>query len=124
MRQNPLIYALHASPDAPKIDAFVGPDEVAELSFGEISAPTQVPPGQYDVDFFAYAAGHDRPQGSPVVRHTSGILLAGRRYLAAATGYLTGQPSFQIASFSDEKALDDADNARLRVVHASPDAPD
>ncbi len=124
VRQNPVVYALHASPDAPAVDLYVGQAEIADnLAFGQLSASTQVRPGRYDVDFFTHAAGNVRPSGAPATTQSSGILLAGQRYLAVAAGFLAGSPSFELAAFSDEKAYDDTVNARVRAVHASPDAP-
>jgi hypothetical protein len=51
------------------------------------------------------------------------MLAAGERYLAIATGFLLGQPSFRMIAVQERFALDDAQNARVRAVHASPDAP-
>ncbi|MEJ7734223.1 MAG: hypothetical protein WKG00_34140 [Polyangiaceae bacterium] len=49
----------------------------------------------------------------------------GERYLAIATGFLggTGGSKFQLVALAEGFALDDTQNARLRLVHASPDAP-
>ena len=124
-RQNPVIYSLHTAPDVPVVDLFAGEVELADnLGFGQLSAPIQVRPGRYDVDFFPHANGNVRPQGAPVASRSSSILVAGQRYLAVATGFIAGAaPSFELSAYSDEKAYDDAANARLRAVHAAPDAP-
>ena len=122
IKQNPTIYALHASPDAPAIDAFAGDAElVDDLSFGELSMPIQVAPGAYTLDVFATTAGATRPSGPPAASGTTGDLVAGERYLAEATGFL-GKGGFRIASYRD--GFDrDATKAVLRAVHGSPDAP-
>lgn len=125
IKQDPIVYALHAGPDAPAVDGFVGDVELFDdLSFGELSSPIQVPPGAYDIDLFAHAAGSARPQGSPALRQSSGALEAGERYLVAATGLLAAgaaQP-LRLAAYRDDFARGGSD-PRLRAVHASPDAP-
>ena len=127
IRQNPQVYALHASPDAPAVDVFAGAAKiVGGLSFGQLSAPVQVPPGDYTLDFFGAAAGNVRPSNNPAASGAVSGLTAGERYLAIATGFLApqaGEAPFQVVAAADGFALDDATNARLRVVHASPDAP-
>jgi len=120
--QNPVVYALHASPDAPSVDLFAGSAMLAEnLSFGELSGPIQVPPGAYDLDFYATGTG----PGEPAASASTPALAGGQRYLAIASGFLAGgmgDNPFQLVPVVDELALD-PDNARIGVVHASPDAP-
>jgi hypothetical protein len=127
VRQDPTVHALHASPDAPAVDIFAGTAEaVSNLTFGNISAPVQVQPSEgVTLDFFATAAGTMRPAGMPAATARTPRLEAGERYLAVATGYLTpasGKPAFQLVALRDELAVDAA-KARIRVLHASPDAP-
>lgn len=123
VRQNPYVYALHASPNAPAVDVFAGDAElVDDLAFGEISAPIQVPPGAYDLDFFGHEAGATRPGGDAAATASTPGLEGGLQYMAIATGFLGGSPSFTLLPIAD--GFDSADtNARLRVIHASPDAP-
>jgi hypothetical protein len=128
VKQDPIVYALHASPDAPEVDAFVGDAEVVNgISFGQLSAPVQVQPGSYTLDFFGHSASGTRPTGAPAASSKTGALAAGERYLAVATGFLAdGQnqdSGFHLEAYAEGFALDDAQNARVRVVHASPDAP-
>lgn len=127
IRQNPVVYALHGSPDAPPVDVFAATSELADdLEFGELSAAIQVPPGAYTLDFFAHADGSARPAGSPAASAMTPALAAGERYLAMASGFLSpegAEPAFRLIAAADEFALDDAANARVRVVHGSPDAP-
>lgn len=120
IRQNPRVYALHAGADAPAVDLFVGPTELASLSFGQLSAPVQVPPGSYDVDFFPAAPGTARPAGAPAVTAATGALEAGNDVLAVATGLL-GAGSFRLVAANEAFAADT--QARLRVIHAAADAP-
>ena len=45
VKQNPLVYALHASPDAPAVDLYAGDALLSGgLSFGNIAGPVRVPP--------------------------------------------------------------------------------
>ena len=126
VRQNPVVYALHASPDAPEVDIFAGDTELAGgLSFDDLSRPIQVPPGTYTLDFFAAAAGGTRPSGAPAASSGTPELAAGERYLVVASGYLAprgNDPAFTLLPFA-EAFPEDPDNARVRAVHASPGAP-
>jgi hypothetical protein len=116
IRQNPVVFALHGSPDAPAVDIFAGAAELADnLSFGDLSDPIQVPPAAYDLDFRVHDNG---PVAATV---TTPILVAGERYLAVATGFV-GEGEFTVLPLGDAFALGST-NPLLRVVHASPDAP-
>jgi hypothetical protein len=117
IKQNPAVFALHASPDAPAVDIFAGSAELVDnLSFGELSAAIQVPPGSYTLDFRA----HDN--GGIAASATTPALQAGERYLAIASGFLSKTPSFTLLPYGDAFDLNDS-QARVRVIHASPDAP-
>ena len=129
IKQNPVVYALHGSPDAPPVDIFASNDQLADnLSFGNLSAPIQVPPGTYNLDFFGYTAGAMRPSGNPAGRGGTPALVAGERYLVVASGFLSPasddptSSTFELLPFA-EGFTSDANSMRLRVVHASPDAP-
>jgi hypothetical protein len=122
VRQNPLVYALHASPDAPAVDIAVaggGPTLVERLAFGELSAPIQVPPGSYQLDIQAAASG------MTAATVTTPSLAAGESYLTVASGFLapqSGEQGFQLLAYADAFELDTM-SPLLRVVHGSPDAP-
>jgi hypothetical protein len=122
IKQNPSVQAFHGSPDAPSVDIYAGDALLSEnIAFGDLSAPIQVPPGSYDLDFYATGTG----PGTPAATATTPELAAGERYLAIASGFLLrddGSEAFQLLPLADEFDAD-ADNARLRIVHASPDAP-
>jgi hypothetical protein len=124
IRQNPLVYAVHGGVDAPAVDVYTGTDRVIQnLSFGQLAGPLQVPPG--DLNLRVFAAGAN-PLGAPAAEPTLGNLQGGERYLAIATGYLAppaGAKAFQVLSFAEGFALDDAQNTRARAVHACPNAP-
>ncbi len=124
IRQDPRVYALHGSPDAPPVDLFVGDTEIAgDVAFGELAGPVQVPPAAYTIDFFVAAEGSTRPDGDPAVSATTPALEAGQTYLAMANGFLTTDPGFELLAWAEGFATNDADNVRVRVVHGSPDAP-
>ena len=119
IKQNPTVFVMHASPDAPAVDIYVGGTDlelVDNLSFGSLSAPVQVPPAAYTLDVRVYdggavAASVDTPQ-----------LMAGERYLAVASGFVGGQsPAFELLPYVDN--FEEMSSPLVRVVHASPDAP-
>jgi hypothetical protein len=124
--QNPVVYALHGSPDAPAVDIFAGELELVDnLSFSELSGSIQVPPGSYTLDFFGTTAGSTRPGGSPAASVDTPELEAGQRYLAVATGFLSpemGEEAFRLAAFRDDLELASS-MSRVSAIHASPDAP-
>lgn len=119
IRQNPTVFVLHASPDAPAVNlnlAGTSTNVVANLAFGALSAPLQVAPGTVSLDVLV-AAG-----GAFVANYTTPALAAGERYLAIASGYAANPArAFTVLALQDEFAP--AAGARVRVLHASPDAP-
>jgi hypothetical protein len=124
VRQNPVVFALHAGPDAPAVDLGAGGAALAtDLSFGNLSAAIQVAPASYPIDI--YAAGGLAAGDAPVATVTTPELAAGERYLAIATGLLapTGsEGAFQVLFERDGFGAAGSDGL-VRVVHASPDAP-
>jgi len=119
LRQNPTLFVLHASPDAPAVDVSTGGTLLVEdLGFGALSGAVQLAPGSYALDF--------RPTGDtsdPAASVTTPLLEAGERYLAVAAGYLlTATPDFTLLQFGDAFATGQS-GALVRVVHAVPDAP-
>lgn len=122
VRQNPIVYPLHASPNAPAVDLYAGAAKLASLSFGELGGPIQVPPGDYAIDF--RPAGAD-PSSAPAATAQSGKVDAGGRYLTIATGLLgaTGSSAFRLASYAESFDRSKPTEALVRAVHAAPDAP-
>jgi len=112
-----MVYALHASPDAPAVDIdAMGAQVVADLEFGEISGGLSLQPGSYELDFRATGAM------DVAAMSATPYLEPGMTYLAIASGFLSGSPEFQLIPVVDEFDGMPAD-ALVRVVHASPDAP-
>ncbi len=120
------VYTLHVSPDAPAVDIFAGNSElVSNISFGELSPAIQVDPGAYTLDFFHASSGSLRPSSSPASTVSTPSLEAGKSYLVIASGYLNAsgnQEELEIIAL-ESNFTQDSSNARVRLVHASPDAP-
>ncbi|MHC4937807.1 MAG: DUF4397 domain-containing protein [Planctomycetota bacterium] len=117
VKQNPVIYALHASPDAPPVKAMSGGAELTgPLAFGEMSRPIQVPPGSYPLELVLAS------NGASVRLDQTPTLAAGEAWLATARGFAADDPGLAIDFRKDEFDRDDS-VALARVVHSSPDAP-
>lgn len=117
IKQNPVVFALHGSPDAPPVDIYAGTAKLVDnLAFSELSDAVQVPSGSYDLDF--KAAGSSATEATL----TTPALAAGERYLAIASGFLSDNPDFRLFPYAETFDAPGAD-AKVRVVHASPDAP-
>jgi hypothetical protein len=115
IKQNPVVFALHASPNVGPVDIYAGSTILAgNPAFGELSGAIQVPPASYTLNFTG--------TGSPTVvaSATTPTLAAGERYLAIASGFLNGNPDFRLIPAGDGFA-DPSAEARLSVIHASPD---
>jgi hypothetical protein len=119
IRQNPSVFVLHASPDAPAVDVYAGGTDtelVDNLSFGNLSSAVQVPPAAYNLDIRV----HDG--GGVAATVATPELMAGERYLAIASGFVGGgTPEFTLLPYVD--SFEESASPVLRVVHASPDAP-
>src|SRR5262249_11047736 len=123
IRQNPVVYALHAAPAAGPVGVDVGGTGVLDnVAVGRLTR-LQVLPGQYTLGFFP---GHEgpslKPTKPPAASAATPKLVAGEEYLILANG-LISQSSFQLTAYQD-LFMDDMDGtARVRAVHASPNAP-
>lgn len=119
IRQNPLVYALHGSPDAPAVDIWAGGALLIEdLAFAELAGPLHLAPGSYTLDFTA-AGSTDivTSLGTPA-------LAAGERYLVTAAGFLTpvaDQEAFTLLPLAE--AFSGTGAVLLRALHGSGDAP-
>lgn len=117
----------HASPDAPAVDVFVRPADdgeyqelVGDVNFGSVTGYLSVAAGSYDVAI--------APAGSTAadaVFETTVEVEAGTDYTLVALGELDEDgAAFDVAVFKDDNSVLDTDTARVRVLHASPDAPE
>ena len=108
----------HASPDAPPVDVYVnGAKAISGLAFRSVTDYLEVPAGEYDVTVTA--------AGDPsVVVFDATLELAAEDYTAVALGELASDDTeFGVEVFEDENGRVFGETARVRVVHASPDAP-
>jgi hypothetical protein len=122
LKQNPVVYALHGSPDAPPVDIYAGETLLVEnIAFGELSAAVQVPPADfYVLDFYPTGTA----PGAPTASFQTPALAAGSGYLAVAAGELAPEDTdeeFTLLAF--EELFETTDVSRVRAVHASGDAP-
>ncbi len=112
------VRAMHLSPDAPDVDVLVNGEVVlSEFAFRDVSDYLTVLAGSYTVA--VAAAG-----STTAVDELDADLEAGAAYSVLATGLLggDGDQSFALRPIVDETVAD-PENALLRVIHASPDAP-
>jgi len=110
------VRVVHASPDAPAVDVLVdGARAIANLGFKGASAYTSVPAGQRK--FQVFPAG--RTMGTPVIE-VAPTLAAGKDYTVVAFSRLA---DITPGLFEDDNRAPAAGKARLRFIHAAPDAP-
>ena len=111
------VRVLHASPDAPAVDVYANGGEIlSDVPFGVISDYLQVPAGTYQIQVFA--AGADPAADAAVIDATLDFA-AGTRTTVAATDKLADITPQVIA----DAPMPVADQAQVRVVHLSADAP-
>ena len=116
-RGNPRLRILHASPGALAVDVYVDNSPLfTGLAYGEVSAYTATPPGRRDVT--VYLVGATGP-GEPLFT-ASLMLTAGEDYTVAALGR---PPRIEPVVLIDSTPAPAAGRAKVRVLHASPDAP-
>jgi hypothetical protein len=114
------VKALHASPDAPAVDVFVNGTAVLEdVSFGEISDYLVLLEGEYDVQVAPAGEGADAAVLDESVEVPAGVATAAVVGEVAEDG---DQPLELLLLEVDVEDLDDGES-RVRVLHASPDAP-
>lgn len=114
------VRVVHLSPDAPAIDVFAAPigtqesaKVVSNLAFGQASEYVLINSGGWNFD--VKAAGTDQ-----TALMLDGMTVGeGRTSTVFAVGLLNGRPALSGAPVVDARATP----SRLRVLHASPDAP-
>jgi len=110
------INVVHASPDAPAVDVYLdGQLALADLAFGAFSGWVALPAGEHQIQVTATGAAIDT-----AVIDATATLEAGVAYQVAATGLLA---NITPEIFETDLSALAADTARVRVIHASPDAP-
>ncbi len=110
--------AAHLSPDAPNVDVYLeGEIELEDVPFREVSDYLELEPGDYDL--LVTAAGDE-----DTVVFDETVTVDANDYTAAAIGELeeTNEP-ITVELFEDDLS-DPESEARVRLIHASPDAPE
>jgi len=119
--EDAMVRVSHMSPDAPNVDVYVdgGDPVLTDVPFGTTSDYLPLPGGTYDV---AVA-----PAGTSVddaVIDASLTVEGGTSYTVAAIGEATSSDTeLRPLVLEDDVSDPGGDSARVRVVHASPDAP-
>ena len=114
------VRAAHMSPDAPNVDIYVDGDAVLEdVAFGTVSSYLDAPAGDREVEITA-AGDADTSVFSGTVP-----VAADTAYTLAAVGEISegADEAFEVLILEDDNSAPDSGNARVRLVHASPDAP-
>jgi hypothetical protein len=112
-----MVRIVHASPDAPAVDIWVnGEVAISNLAFGEATDYVELAAGDYDVAVTPTGAGAE----DAVIEATL-TLEAGAAYTVAAVGEVANIEPLVLA---DDLTAPAEGMAHVRVVHASPDAPD
>lgn len=108
------VRVLHASPDAPAVDIVIdGATVLEDVSFGQLSDYLSVKPGRYHVQVKPANAS------SPIVIDQMVSLRGHRDYTIAAIDNLS-----EIRPLvTKDRTWNVSGRGRVRVVHASPDAP-
>ena len=114
------VRAAHMSPNAPNVDVYVDGDAVLEdVPFGDISGYLELDAGTYTVEI--------TPAGDPDTTVFNGDVPveAETDYTVAAIGEIGDDvdQSFEALVLEDDNSDPGGDTARVRAVHASPDAP-
>ena len=105
------IRVVHAAPDAPNVDVYVDDEQVlTDVPYEEVSPYLEVEPGTYSVK--VTAAGDE-----DTVVYDEELEVGEAFYTLAAIGELEAD-TFEVL------ALTDAGSSLVRLLHASPDAPD
>lgn len=111
------VRVLHASPDAPAVDVFVDDAEaISDLAFDEITDYVALPTGEHNIQVFPASADGT---GDPVIE-ADVTLSTDTDYTIAAVGLVADIEPLVLV---DDNAAPAAGEAKLRFVHASPDAP-
>ena len=106
----------HLSPDAPNVDVSVDGEQVlSDVPFKTISDYLNVPAGERRIQVTPAGASE------PIVIDTTVTLEPGTAYTVAARGLL-GEDSLSASVYVDNREPT-ADQAQVRLIHASPDAP-
>ncbi|WP_121742417.1 DUF4397 domain-containing protein [Natronorubrum halophilum] len=117
MEENAGVRVAHLSPDAPNVDVWVDGDAVLEdVPYRTVSEYLELPPETYDV--MITAAGD-----ADTVVFDDQVEVGDGDYTIAALGELGEETQPFEAAVLEDDLSGPGDDARIRLVHASPDAP-
>ena len=111
-----MVRVLHASPDAPAVDVYLDDtivDALTNVPFGTLSDYLEIPAGDHNVKVYATGSTTD-----PVI-DADVTVATGASYTIAATNAVASIT----AQVLEDEPTPDCDNASVRVVHFSADAP-
>jgi hypothetical protein len=108
----------HLSPDAPNVDVYVDGTAVLEdVAYETVGSYMSLSTGSHDIEITA--AGD-----ADTVVYDQSLELAAETYTLAAVGELNSEDTeFQVLALTDDVSDPGDDSARIKLVHASPDAP-
>lgn len=117
MDSDACVNVIHASPDAPNVDVWInGEPALTDVAFQDFSGWLALPAGDYHVVVTPTGEGAE----AAVIDATL-TLEAGVAYHVAAVGTVA---EIQPAVIEADLSATESGNARVRVIHASPDAPE
>jgi len=114
---NAKLRVVHASPDAPAVDVLAnGNALLSNVPFFTASNYLTVPAATYKTDL--------RVNGTTTIALSKNLTVdRAKNYTVFAVGYAAKTPSLQYLVGVDDASLPPAGQSKVRVVHASPDAP-
>lgn len=108
---------VHASPDAPNVDVYVDGNAILEdVPFGAFSSYNELEVGEYDIQITA-AGDMDTVVFDEAVEVGEGA------FTAAAVGELAEENQPFAVEILEDDLSDPGEQARVRALHAAPDAP-
>jgi hypothetical protein len=117
-RGNPRVRAFHTSPNAPAVDIYIdGTLAIPNLAFGQVSDYLALQPGNHSLRIFPAGTSG---QGQEVLNAELEGLKVGEDYTAVAIDRLEHLHAMLL---HDTTPPPSAGHAKVRVLHASPDAP-
>lgn len=110
------VRAAHLSPDAPNVDIYVDDEPVLEdVAFGDVSEYLELAAGEYDIQV--------TEAGEQEAVFEESLEIEAEDYTLAALGEIADETQpFAVEVFEDDLS-DPGEEARVRVLHAAPDAP-
>lgn len=110
------VRVMHASPDAPAVDVFVNGSQVlSDVPFFALSGALAVPAGTYRIQVAPAGSG-----AAAAVIDGNVTVEAGNAYTIAAVNTVA---NIEPLVLQDQTGAPAAGQARVRILHATPDAP-